>query len=93
MHGLRISYGAIVWALHFAVIYGFTGLACARGFGASAPWVVSVATVVAAALAVALIVRNLSSEFNQWMTAAVAAAALVAILSEGLVAFMVPTCA
>jgi hypothetical protein len=92
MRALWISSGVIVWALHFAAIYGFTALACARGIGAAAPWVVGAATVVAAALAAALILRNLSSEFTQWMTAAVAAAALLAILWEGLSAFLAAPC-
>jgi hypothetical protein len=92
MAALRISLGVILWALHFTVIYGFTALACARGFGASASWVVGVATVVAAAAALALIVTHLSTEFTHWMTAAVAALALVAIIWEGLPALMVPAC-
>ena len=90
---LRLSSGVIIWALHFTVIYGFTALACARGFGAAAPWTVGAATLVAAALAVALIVTNRSTEFTRWMTAALAAAALVAILWEGFSVFMVPACA
>lgn len=93
MRALWMSSGVVLWALHFALIYGFTALACARGFGAAAPWTVGAATLVAAALAVALIVTNLSSEFTRWMTAALAAAALVAILWEGLSAFMVSPCA
>jgi hypothetical protein len=90
---LRMSSGVIVWALHFAVVYGFTALACARGFGATAPWVVGAATLVAAAGAAVIIVRNFSREFTRWMSAAVAAAGLVAILWEGLSVLMVPACA
>ena len=86
---LRMSSGVIVWALHFTAIYGFTALACARGFGASAPLVVGAATLVAAAAAIFIIIRNFSSEFSRWVSAAVAGAALVAILWEGLSAFMV----
>ncbi len=87
---LRMSAGVIVWALHFAVIYGFTALACARGFGAAAPWVVGLATLVAAAAAGLLILTNSESEFTRWMTTAVAGAALIAILWEGMTAFLVP---
>ena len=54
MAALRISLGVVLWALHFTVIYGFTALACARGFGASVPWFVGGATVVAAAAATAV---------------------------------------
>jgi len=93
MAALRISLGVVLWALHFTVIYGFTALACARGFGASVPWFVGGATVVAAAAAIAIIVTHRSGEFTRWMTAAVAALALVAIAWEGLSAFMVPACA
>lgn len=93
MAGLRMSLGVVLWALHFTVVYGFTALACARGFGAAAPWVVGVATLVAAALAIAIIVTHLSAEFTRWMTAALAAFALVAIVWEGIPAFIVPTCA
>ena len=92
MRAVWISSGALVWALHFGVIYGFTGLACARGFGTAAPWVIGAATGVAAAGAIAIILTHLSSDFTRWMSAAVAAAALLAILWEGLPALMVPAC-
>ena len=85
-----MSSGVIVWALHFTVIYGFTALACARGFGAAAFLVVGAATLVAAAAAGLLILANWNGEFTRWMTAAVAGAALLAILWEGMAAFMVP---
>ena len=42
-----MSFGAIVWALHFGVVYGLTALACARGYGQAIPWVIGFATVVA----------------------------------------------
>ena len=90
MAALRISLGVILWALHFTVIYGFTALACARGFGAAAPWAVGLATAIAALLAIAIILRNLSPEFTRWISAGVAGAALIAILWEGFSAFLVP---
>lgn len=90
---LRMSLGVVLWALHFALVYGFTAIACARGFAAAVPWIVGAATALAAALAIALIVANISSEFTRWMTAALAAFALVAIVWEGIPAFIVPTCA
>lgn len=93
MGALRISLGILVWALHFAAIYGFTALACARGFGAAAPWVALAATVVAAAAAIAIIATHLSSEFTRWMTASVAALALLAIVWEGLSPLWAPPCA
>ena len=87
---LRMSSGVIVWALHFTAAYGFTALACARGFGAAAPWAAGLATAIAAALAVAIILKNLSPEFTRWISAGVAGAALIAILWEGFSAFLVP---
>jgi len=93
MAALRISLGVVLWAVHFTVIYGFTALACARGFGGAAPWVVGVATAAAGAAAIAIIVTHLSSEFTRWMTAAVAGLALLAIVWEGLPALIVPVCA
>ena len=88
---LRMSSGVIVWALHFTAAYGFTALACARGFGAAAPWAVGLATAIAAVLALAIILSNLSSEFTRWISAGVAGAALIAILWEGFSAFLVPS--
>ena len=93
MAALRISLGILVWALHFAAIYGFTAVACARGFGAAAPWVALAATVVAAAAATAIIATHLSAEFTRWMTAAVAGLALLAIVWEGLSPLWAPPCA
>lgn len=93
MAALRIMLGILVWALHFTIIYGYTALACARGLGASAPWVVGAATVVAAAAAIAIIATHLSAEFTRWMTASVAALALLAIVWEGLSPLWAPPCA
>lgn len=90
---VRLSSGVVVWALHFAVVYGFTALACARGFGHAAPWFVGAATAVAALLATVVLLKNLGAEFTRWMGAALAAAALLAILWEGLPALMVDACA
>jgi hypothetical protein len=80
---LRMSSGVIVWALHFTLIYGYTALACARGFGGTS-WFVGAATVLAALLALAIFLANLSREFTRWLSAALAAAALVGIVFEGL---------
>jgi hypothetical protein len=86
---LRMSSGAIVWVLHFAAIYGFTALACARGFGGAASWVVGAATLLAALLVLVIIVKNLEREFTRWISAAIAGAALVAIVWEGLTPLLV----
>ncbi|MFC7397516.1 hypothetical protein ACFQU1_09965 [Chelatococcus sp. GCM10030263] len=49
--------GFLVWAAHFLLVYGFNGLACARGFDrtmllgvGTVPFVVGVATLIALAL-------------------------------------------
>jgi hypothetical protein len=100
---LRMSAGVIVWAVHFAVIYGYTGLACARRFhdtGAiwtgAVPWVIGIATAIAAALMVVLILPALrareSPDFVQWMSAAIAGLGLIGILYEALPVFMLPVC-
>lgn len=86
---LRMSSGVIVWALHFTVIYGYTALACARGFAGAAPWVVGAASVLAALVALVIILKNLDREFTRWISAAIAAAAFIAILWEGLMPLLV----
>jgi hypothetical protein len=91
---LRISSGVIVWAVHFAVIYGITALACARDSPGAVPWTVGVATLVAAAGAAAIVGHGYRrrSEFIGWMSAAVAVAALVAIVFEAFAGLTVPAC-
>ena len=93
MSALRIGAGIVVWALHFTVVYGFTALACERGFGAAVPWAIGIATAFAAVAAAALIATHLGREFTRWMTAGIAAFALVGILWEGVSALFVPPCA
>ena len=100
---LRMFSGVIIWAVHFTAIYAFVALACARGFaqaqwlGASVVvWAVSAATIVAVAAILAMLVpalRAAGHAFEDWMTAAVAALALVAIVFETLPVVMVPACA
>jgi hypothetical protein len=96
--------GAIIWAVHFTIIYGFTSTACARGLGTDVvPWAVAGATGVAALAATAVIVRSLrpvragtpegdqaAADFIRWVTAAVAGMALVAVILEGFAVALVP---
>jgi hypothetical protein len=100
---LQISAGVIVWAVHFGIVYGYTGLACARRFEPSGatwialvPWVIGVATLLGALLTLALIVPVLRAprriDFSRWMGACLAALALVAILLEGVAVIWVPVC-
>jgi hypothetical protein len=92
---LWMASGVIAWALHFALIYGFTGLACARGWDRAVPWTVGIATLAAAGIAAFLLVAGLQRRrgFEGSVTAGLAAFALLAILWEGAAIFMVPPCA
>jgi uncharacterized membrane protein YoaK (UPF0700 family) len=93
MRALWISSGPLVWALHFTALYGFAALACARGFAQVLPWVVAAATLVAGALAGALVLRHARrGDFIDWLTAALAAFALLAIAWQAVPAFVVPSC-
>jgi hypothetical protein len=86
--------GVLLWALHFALVYGFTGLACARGWLGGIPWFVGIATLAAGAAAAFVILRGLPrrAEFVDGIALGLAAFALVAILWEGLSIAMVPAC-
>jgi hypothetical protein len=92
---LWIAAGASVWALHFAAIYGVTALACARAFPRAIPWTVATATLLAATLLVALMVKGYRERagFVGWMTGTLAALALVAVVYESIGAAIVPSCA
>lgn len=63
---LTMLAGAVIWAIHFTVIYGFTSVACARGFADAevlgmdlVRLTVFVATGVAALAVLAVVVRSL----------------------------------
>jgi hypothetical protein len=92
---LWLSAGAIVWALHFTLIYGATALACARGVPAAAPIGVALATALAVALLLAITVRGWRRRdtFEGWLSAALALFALVAVVWEALPALVVEACA
>lgn len=91
---LRLSAGVLVWALHFAAIYGFTALACARQLPAPVPWAVALATLAAAAGCLLILRQELARPgFEAWLAAGLAALALLAIVWEALPVLMVPPCA
>lgn len=102
-NALRASGGVMLWALHFLVIYGFTALACARGFhqrdwlGAGPiTWVVLGATVVTATGMIWLMRRLWLATprvFVDWLGAALTALALVGVLYEALPVLLVKPCA
>ena len=95
--------GVIIWAVHFGLIYGYTALACARGF-ADTKWlglsvvtaVIVAATVLAIGATLAFVVPAMRAglgSFENWMTAGIGAFALLAIVWEGFVpVFIVPVC-
>ncbi|HEX7054321.1 MAG TPA: hypothetical protein VF211_10375 [Burkholderiales bacterium] len=92
---LRLSAPVLVWALHFAAVYGFTGLACARGWASAVPGAVGAASVIAAAAALAIVAAGWRrrAELESWLSAALGGFALVAIAYEALGAWIVPACA
>jgi hypothetical protein len=89
---LLMPAGALVWAVHFAAIYGFTALACARGFGHAVPWVLGFAGAAAAAALVIVMRAADTDEFAGWTAAAIAAAALLAVAWESAAGLLVPAC-
>jgi len=107
---LRMLSGVLIWSIHFGVIYIFTALACARQFQdlswlgiGIVPWIVAIATVMAVAGILAILVpawRNLyhhspqpaTPAFIDWMTIAFGGLALLAIILEALPVMLVPIC-
>lgn len=91
---LRMSSGVIVWGLHFAAIYGITGLACARGAPQAALIGVALATLFAVALLLPIVLAGWRrrARFEPCFMAALAALALLAVVWEALPALWVPTC-
>jgi hypothetical protein len=103
---LLLFAGPLVWAIHFLVIYGTTGVLCARPPAAQASWLgipaghwaVGLAGLVAvAALAACARVQPRTEEphnrnFVRWMTLTLNALALVAIVWETLPILLLPAC-
>ena len=93
---LFMAAGVMVWAVHFTAIYGYTGLACARGWERSVTPAVTVMTMIAAVGAGAVVFAGLKrrGHFEPALAAGLAGFALLAILWEGAgVAFLVPCAA
>ena len=91
----RMSSGAIVWVAHFAAIYGITALACARGLPGLVPWAIGIATIIAVVLVFVLIwvaFKDIGA-FANWLSAAVAGLALLAIVWQAVPVLLVPACA
>lgn len=87
--------GLLVWATHFGVIYGATGIACARDVPELAPWSIGIATVLALGSLGALGLPRLRKphrDFVDWLRGATAGIGVVAILWQALPVLMVPIC-
>lgn len=95
VESLRISAGILVWAVHFAAVYGIAALGCARGWAHAVPASIGAVTLVAAVAAAALVVAGWRrrARFEHWLSASIAAFALLAIVLEAIPAWLVPTCA
>ena len=91
---LHMAAGVLVWAAHFTVIYGFTGLACARALDRAVPWVVGLATVAAAGVLAVFLVRTFHrrAAFEEAMAAGLAGLALLAVVWEGVSIVAVAPC-
>jgi hypothetical protein len=91
---LFMSSGVMVWALHFTAIYGITGLACARGWNALVAPSIAVCTLLAVIAMVPILAVGVSrrAQFEYWLTACIAALALVGIVWEAITIFLVPVC-
>ena len=92
---LRIGAGAVVWATHFAVLYGLTALACARGQPGLAPWIIALSTLAGIAIAATIVARSYPrrAAFAHWMAAAVGAVAIVAMAWEAVAGIVSRSCA
>ncbi len=94
----RAALPVIIWAAHFAAIYGLTALACARQAVALVPWAIGVASVIAIAGLLALgipaglrVLRT--SQLADSLVAGLAGLALLAVVWEASALFWVPACA
>jgi hypothetical protein len=92
---LRIGAGVIVWALHFAAMYGAAAIACARGAAQALPWLVAATTVAGLVAAGVVVARSYPrrARFEDWLAAAVAASAMLAMAWEAVAMLASESCA
>lgn len=98
--GLMLG-GLLIWTAHFAFIYGFAGLVCARpswgwvegGFGVLGTTILAATAVASfATAAVIAVARRSPDRFTRRLATAVALLALVAILWQGTTVLLTPGC-
>jgi hypothetical protein len=91
---LRIAAPVLVWAAHFAAVYGGTALACARSSPQAVAWTIGASTLAACALAAAIVAYEWPNRarFESWLATSLGAFALVAMIAEALVASSMPPC-
>lgn len=89
---LRIGAGAVVWALHFAFVYGATAYACARGLDVRAAIVAATLLALAAAAFVFLRAWPGAAAFPRWLSAGLAAATMLAVAWEAIAMLLSPAC-
>lgn len=91
---LRMVAGVVIWALHFAAIYAFTGVACARHVPGPVPLAIALATLVGAGACALIVIAELRQRqgFESWMTGGLAAVALLAIVWEAVPVLVVTPC-
>ncbi len=91
---VRMFSAAIVWGMHFMVLYAFTAFACARDVKQALPYVLGSATLAALGVLAVIIARAYPqrAQFVAGMTIAMGALAVVAIVFSSLAFTMVPAC-
>ena len=102
---LSMFSGPLIWAAHFAVIYGYAGIVCARGLQhvewlgvGMVKWVVGGGTLLALAAILTFVLRArrdcaMHGDFMRWLTAALGILSMIAICWEAMPAFLLPACA
>ena len=100
--------GLLIWAVHFLTVYGFTGLACARGFAGArvldigvVPFTIGAATALALGGAITILslaargmrrAQSTPSRFLWYASLMLAGFAAIAIVWAGLPALYIDAC-
>jgi hypothetical protein len=85
--------GPIVWALHFAILYGAESLLCSRGGPGAHMVVATAATVIALGLLAALVLRVQGRiHFLGRLAVMLGIASIAGVLATYLPVLMVPAC-